>query len=194
MAIRPGSPVRSTATRGPGRPHQEPADAAERSHGRRREAADEQRRRQHARRGPDHQRQERGRPAGAGLDFRVPFLGMKIFGGAKLTKQDTHTIGILLQPAARPAARAVLGGNPIEVALASAIATIRAAMATAAAGEDPLAIGSGTVTLEFAIERNGQVSLGAEGGLGQEVTHTLVLTLVPPAPATGHAGAASSAP
>ncbi|GEM_PF-2208013 len=132
--------------------------------------------------------------AGAGLDFRVPFLGMKIFGGAKLTKQDTHTIGILLQPAARPAARAVLGGNPIEVALASAIATIRAAMATAAAGEDPLAIGSGTVTLEFAIERNGQVSLGAEGGLGQEVTHTLVLTLVPPAPATGHAGAASSAP
>src|SRR6185369_8660774 len=30
--------------------------------------------------------------AGGGVDFRVPFIGMKLSLGAKVTKKDTHTI------------------------------------------------------------------------------------------------------
>jgi len=32
--------------------------------------------------------------AGGGLDFRVPFIGMKLRLGATVTKKDTHTIDI----------------------------------------------------------------------------------------------------
>lgn len=38
--------------------------------------------------------------AGGGLDFRVPFIGMKPSLGAKVTKKDTHTIDITLVPPA----------------------------------------------------------------------------------------------
>src|SRR5262245_20116730 len=36
--------------------------------------------------------------AGGGVDFRVPFIGMKLRVGAKVTKKDTHTIDITLVP------------------------------------------------------------------------------------------------
>ncbi len=36
--------------------------------------------------------------AGGGLDFRVPFIGMKLRVGVKVTKKDTHTIDITLVP------------------------------------------------------------------------------------------------
>jgi hypothetical protein len=36
--------------------------------------------------------------AGGGLDFCVPFIGMKLRAGTKVTKKDTHTIDITLVP------------------------------------------------------------------------------------------------
>ena len=54
-----------------------------------------------------------------------------------------------------------------------------AAMASAAEGDDPWVLASGVVELEFAVQRNGRISLGAEGELANEVTHTLRLTLLP---------------
>ena len=36
--------------------------------------------------------------AGGGVDFRVPFIGMKLRVGAQVTKKDTHTIDMTLVP------------------------------------------------------------------------------------------------
>lgn len=116
--------------------------------------------------------------AGAGLTFRVPFIGMKLSAGTRVSKQNTHTVRISLQPVPAEAGHPVRG-NPIEDALADAISTIRTAMASAAEGNDPWALASGAVELEFAVQRNGRISLGAEGELANEVTHTLRLTLLP---------------
>ena len=48
--------------------------------------------------------------AGGGLDFRVPFIGMKLRLGATITKKDTHTIDITLVPPEDRATRQVRGG------------------------------------------------------------------------------------
>ena len=48
--------------------------------------------------------------AGGGLDFRVPFIGMKLRLGAKVTKKDTHTIDItLVPPEEQPPAKSAAG-------------------------------------------------------------------------------------
>ena len=62
--------------------------------------------------------------AGGGLDFCVPFIGMKLSVGAKVTKKDTHTIDITLVPPEDQATRQVRGGD-VEEVLVNAIATIR---------------------------------------------------------------------
>src|SRR5580704_18908400 len=49
--------------------------------------------------------------AGGGLDFRVPFIGMKLSVGTKVTKKDTHTIDIALVPPKETATRQVRGGE-----------------------------------------------------------------------------------
>ncbi len=36
--------------------------------------------------------------AGGGVDFCVPFIGMKLRVGAKITKKDTHTLRLGLAP------------------------------------------------------------------------------------------------
>lgn len=36
--------------------------------------------------------------AGGSLNFRVPFIGMQLRAGAKVTKKNTHTIDIALEP------------------------------------------------------------------------------------------------
>ena len=43
--------------------------------------------------------------AGGGVDFRVPFLGMKLSLGGTVTRRDTHTIDITLVPPDREASR-----------------------------------------------------------------------------------------
>ena len=66
--------------------------------------------------------------AGGGLDFCVPFIGMKLRVGGKVTSKDTHTIDITLVPPERRATRPVRGGD-VEDALVNAIATVHAVMA-----------------------------------------------------------------
>ena len=53
--------------------------------------------------------------AGGGLDFCVPFIGMKLSLGAKVTKKDTHTIDITLVPPEHRDTRQVRSGDIQEV-------------------------------------------------------------------------------
>jgi hypothetical protein len=116
--------------------------------------------------------------AGGGLDFRVPFIGMKLRLGATVTKKDTHTIDMTLVPPEDRDARQVRGGEVAD-ALINAIATIRSAMASAAEGDDPWVLSAGAVDISFAITQTGTISLGADGELANELTHTLRLGLAP---------------
>jgi hypothetical protein len=116
--------------------------------------------------------------AGGGLDFRVPFIGMKLHVGAKVTKKDTHTIDMTLVPPEDGDTRQVRGGE-VEDALVNAIATIRHVMNKAAEGNDPWLLSAGTIDLAFAITRTGTITLGADGELASELTHTLSLGLAP---------------
>ena len=113
--------------------------------------------------------------AGGRLDFRVPFIGMRLRVGGMVTKKDTHTIDMTLVPKEE---RAVRGGD-IEEVLVNAIETIREVMASAAAGKDPWVLSESTIDISFAITETGTISLGAEGELANEVTQTLRLGLGP---------------
>jgi hypothetical protein len=116
--------------------------------------------------------------AGGGLDFRVPFIGMKLRAGTKVTKKDTHTIDITLVPPKDQDIRQVRGGE-VEDVLVNAIGTIRTVMTKAAEGEDPWLLSAGTVDISFAITQSGTISLGVDGELANEVTQTLRLGLAP---------------
>ena len=116
--------------------------------------------------------------AGGGLDFCVPFIGMKLRVGGKVTSKDTHTIDITLVPPERRATRPVRGGD-VEDALVNAIATVRAVVAEAAAGDDPWVLSASTIDIRFAITQTGTISLGVDGELTNEVTQTLRLGLAP---------------
>jgi hypothetical protein len=114
---------------------------------------------------------------GGGLDFRVPFIGMKLSLGAKVTKKDTHTIDITLVPAEERDSRQVRG--EVEDVLVNAIATIRHVMTQAAEGDDPWLLSASTIDISFAITQTGTISLGVDGELTNELTHTLRLGLAP---------------
>jgi hypothetical protein len=114
---------------------------------------------------------------GGRLNFCVPFIGMNFRLGAKVTRQDTHTIEITLVPPEEAAEREVRGD--VEAALVDAITTIRAVMTSAASCDDPWALSSGEVRVSFVITREGSISLGIEGELAREISHTLRLSLKP---------------
>jgi hypothetical protein len=116
--------------------------------------------------------------AGGGLDFRVPFIGMKLRIGGKVTSKDTHTIDITLVPPEDRATRQVRGGD-VEEVLVNAIATVRAVVAEATAGDDPWLLSASTIDIRFAITQTGTISLGVDGELANEVTQTLRLGLAP---------------
>jgi hypothetical protein len=116
--------------------------------------------------------------AGGGLEFFVPFIGMKLKVGAKVTKAETHTIDIALVPPQKSKVREVRGGD-VETALVEAISTIRQAMVSAAGGDDPWVLSEGTVDISFAITKTGTISIGADGELASELTNTLRLVLLP---------------
>ncbi|HEX9356816.1 MAG TPA: hypothetical protein VF933_23745 [Streptosporangiaceae bacterium] len=99
---------------------------------------------------------------GGGLDFLVPFIGMKLRVGTKLTKKDTHTIDITLEPPEDRDTRQVRGGE-VEEVLVNAIATIRNAVTKAAEGDDPWILSASTIDISFAITQTGSISLGADG-------------------------------
>ncbi len=119
--------------------------------------------------------------AGGGVDFRVPFIGMKLSLGAKVTKKDTHTIDITLVPPEDRDTRQVRSGDIQEV-LVEAIATIRDLMTKAAEGDDPWVLSAGTIDISFAITQTGTITLGVNGELADELTHTLRLGLAPASP------------
>lgn len=116
--------------------------------------------------------------AGGGVDFRVPFIGMKLRVGAKVTKKDTHTIDITLVPPEERDTRQVRGGE-VEDVLVNAIATIRDVVTKAAQGDDPWVLSTGTIDISFAITQTGTITLGVDGELVGEVTQTLRLGLAP---------------
>jgi len=116
--------------------------------------------------------------AGGGLDFRVPFIGMKLRIGAKVTKKDTHKIDMTLVPPKDRDTRQVRGGDFSDV-LVNAITTIRDVMTKAAEGDDPWVLSAGTIDISFAITQTGNISLGLDGELANELTHTLRLGLAP---------------
>ena len=116
--------------------------------------------------------------AGGGLDFRVPFIGMKLQAGTKVTKKDTHTIDVTLVPPEERDIRQVRGGD-VEEVLVNAIATIRDVMSRAAKGDDPWILAESTINISFAITQNGSISLGADSELVNEITQTLCLALAP---------------
>jgi Trypsin-co-occurring domain 2 len=118
------------------------------------------------------------RSLGGGLDFRIPVIGMQVKLGNKITMQDTHRIDISLVPPDlkdRPELRDADFGS----VFVDAISTIRAAVATAATGDDPFMLTESTVNISFAITAEGTISLGVDGSLTNELTHTLRLDLVP---------------
>jgi hypothetical protein len=116
------------------------------------------------------------RSGGGGLDFRLPFVGMALRLGAKVTTRDTHTVSINLteKPHTGPEVRA----DDIESVLVDAVRTIRDTVAAAGGGDDPFVLTDSTVQLMFAVTREGTIRLCVDGTLADEVTHTLTLTLV----------------
>jgi Trypsin-co-occurring domain 2 len=116
--------------------------------------------------------------SGGSLDFRVPFIGMRLKVGATVTRQDTHTIDLTLTPP-EWAGRQVRGGEDVEEALVNAVAAIRAITAKAAEGDDPWIMSEGTVDISFVITQTGTISLGVDGELSGEVTQLLRLQLAP---------------
>jgi hypothetical protein len=113
---------------------------------------------------------------GGGLHFRVPVIGMEFSTGGKVSTEDTHTVDIELVP---PTAKVRGVRGDVEQTLVSAIQTIRAAAASAAIGDDPWVLNSGTVDISFVITKAGSISLGVEGELSRGVTHQLQLGLGP---------------
>jgi hypothetical protein len=118
------------------------------------------------------------RSLGGGLDFRIPFIGMQLKLGSTLTKQDTHRVDISLVPP-DPKSRPELRDDDLESVFVEAIQTIRVAVASAAAGDDPFTLKESAVNISFAVTAAGTISLGVDGGLTNELTHTLTLGLVP---------------
>jgi hypothetical protein len=115
---------------------------------------------------------------GGGLDFRVPFIGMRLKIGARVTKKDTHTIDITLVPPEDPD-RQVRGGEDVEEALVNAIDAIRTVTTKAAQGDDPWILSEGVIDISFAITQTGTISLGVDGELAGALTNTLRLRLAP---------------
>jgi Trypsin-co-occurring domain 2 len=117
------------------------------------------------------------RSSGGSLNFTVPFIGMEFKLGGKVTRRDTHEVEINLVPP--PGDRPELRDGSLELVLVEAIETIRAAVAGAAGGDDPFILEDSRVTIAFGVTAEGNISIGVDGSLSEELTHTLVLGLVP---------------
>jgi hypothetical protein len=114
---------------------------------------------------------------GGKVDFRVPVIGMKLSFGGKVTRTDTHTIDVTLVPP--PPDEYEVRGGPVAQVLVEAIGTIRRIMREAGSGPQRLILDTSSVELSFAVTDEGTISLGFEGELRDEVTHTIRLELGP---------------
>ena len=117
------------------------------------------------------------RSSGGGLDFRLPFVGMELRLGGRVTTRDTHTVTVNLE--AEPQVRPEIRAEDVESVLVDAVRTIRDTIAAAGGGDDPFTLTDSTVELVFAVTREGTIKLGVDGAVGDDVTHTLRMTLVP---------------
>jgi hypothetical protein len=118
---------------------------------------------------------------GGGIDFRVPFIGMKVTLGASVERQNTQVIELTLVPEAGPAIET--RDLPVELILVDAIETIRGIMATAVGGDDPFVLQDSAVELSFGVAADGSICFGINGELKDETTHILRLTIGRSAPA-----------
>jgi len=118
------------------------------------------------------------RSLGGRVEFCIPFIGMTVKLGKKVTTQDTHRIEIGLAPPDVASGREVREGD-IDSVLADAISTIRTTVASAAEEPDPFTLTDSCVEISFAVTAEGAISLGVDGGLTDELTHTLTLKLTP---------------
>jgi hypothetical protein len=115
---------------------------------------------------------------GGGVEFRIPFIGMPVKFGGKLTRQDTHRIEIGLVPPDLRRRPELRDANLASV-FVDAINTVRSALAGAAGGDDPFTLAESRVDISFAVTEEGAITLGVDGSLSNELTHTLTLILVP---------------
>lgn len=115
------------------------------------------------------------RTAGGSIDFRVPLIGMRLKIGSTVTRQNSHLMEITLVPedSGVPETR----GTPVDAALVETIETVRAIVARAAGGDDPFTLQDSTVELTFGVAADGTISLGIDGELKDEVTHTIRMTI-----------------
>lgn len=116
------------------------------------------------------------RAYGGGLNFQIPLIGTEIKLGGKLTRQDTHEIEISLVPPA-PTERPELRDSDIGPVLVEAIETIRATVLAAAGGEDPFILDESTIKIAFGVTADGDIAIGVNGSLSNELNQTLILTL-----------------
>lgn len=113
---------------------------------------------------------------GGGIDFRVPFLGMKLRVGGSVSRNDTHTVTITLE-APKPGPAYEVRDTEIEEVLVDAIETIRSVISNAAQGDDPFLLKNSIVDLSFAVTRQGTLTFGVDGEFKGEVTHKLRMSL-----------------
>jgi Trypsin-co-occurring domain 2 len=118
--------------------------------------------------------------AGGGIDFRVPFLGMRLALGGAVARRDTHTLTIVLAPQELRAEYEIRDSEVVTV-LVEAINTIRAVTAQAIEGDDPFLLGDSTVDLSFAVTKDGSITLGFNGEFKDEISQGLRIGLGPAA-------------
>jgi hypothetical protein len=76
--------------------------------------------------------------ARSGVDFRVPFIGMKLKLGGRVTKKPEGHSHYRYHPSSpEDIGRQVRGGEEVEEALVNAIEAIRSVTSKAAEGDDP---------------------------------------------------------
>jgi hypothetical protein len=115
---------------------------------------------------------------GGRLNFTIPFIGMPVRLGTKVKKSDTHEIEINLAPPGQEAGEEVREAA-VDLALVDAIETVRAVVAGSSGGDDPFALNEAKITLSFAVTAEGDISIGIDSSMSDEVTQTLILGLVP---------------
>lgn len=118
------------------------------------------------------------RRAGGGIDFCVPFLGMRMSMGGVVTRRDTHTVDIVMEPRDLSAQHEIRDGE-IEAVLVESIDTIRSVIARAVEGDDPFLLHDSAVELSFAVAKDGSITLGFNGEFKNEIAHTLRIGLGP---------------
>jgi hypothetical protein len=118
------------------------------------------------------------RAYGGGLNFHIPLIGAEVKLGGKHTRHDTHEIEISLVPPP-PAERPELRDDDLGSVLVEAIETIRATIAAAACGDDPFTLDESTIKIAFGVTVDGDISIGVNGSLSDELTQTLILSLEP---------------